>query len=199
MTERWARVRTMVFGLAGMWIMNAFLAEFEFLDIPVWHISQSRPTALYPTLLALAMAATLIPVARMIGGKWTVTKMAVSFYVLRSLQILFYLPALGRSQPAFPALALIAGAVCADLVINGGLSRGRYRYALAGAAAAAGIFVSYLPLSGLLPVKAVAAGQLLLFAPLAVAVAAATGYLAGWLGDFALQQPGSGAGAHSVA
>jgi hypothetical protein len=184
----WNRIRTATFGLSGLWIMNAFLAEFEF-SIPDWHISQSRPTALYPTLLALSLAASLIPVARMIGGRWTTTKIIAVYWVLRALQIIYFLPALNRSQPHFAALALIPAAIAADLVMQSHLGTGRYRFALAGAAAAAAMFALYQPIALILPVKAVTTVQLITWAPLAMVTAGAAGYLAGWLGDFALTDP----------
>lgn len=183
-----SRVRIMTFGIAGLWVLNAFLAEFEF-SPPVWHISQSRPVALYPTLFALSLAVTLIPAARMVSARWAVTKMAVVFWVLRALEIIFFLPALNRTQPNFPPVVLLAAAVAADLVLHSRAGKGRYRYALSAAAAATAMFSLYLPLAPILPARAVPAGQLLLWAPLAIVAAGAAGYLAGWLGDHVLTDP----------
>jgi hypothetical protein len=190
--SRSSRLRIMTFGLSGLWILNAFLAEFEF-AIPQWHISQSRPVALYPALLALALAATLMPAARLVSTRWSVTKMMAVFLVLRALEISLYLPALHRATPNFPPLVLLPAAVVADLVLQSARAGlGRYRYTLSAAAAAVTMFVLYVPLAPILPVKAVPGGQLLLWAPLATLVAGATGYLAGWLGDYALTGPKAG-------
>lgn len=182
----WTRIRIYGFVAAALGVLNAFLAEFEMV-IPAWHVSQSRPVALYPLLTTFAVVLCATVAARLTGARWAATKTVGFLWLLRAGEIAFFLPAMGRTQPTYPALIMLVGALVIDLVVQAKVSQGRYRFALAGLAAALGMFATYIPLSAVLPIKAVPAINLLIWLPLALAVGAAMGYLGGWLGDFVTQ------------
>lgn len=186
--------RTAGFAAAAFGIASAFLAEFEFASrIPLWHISQSRPPALYPVLLALFLVLTA-GVAVRLGGPGAATAATALAWAYRAGIIWGLLPALGQLQPRPLPLALLPAAAALDLLaavpwrrvpaVAGGnpALAGSLRHALAGGLAALTLLALYAPLAALLPAAAAPVPDLVVWAPVALVVCTAGGYVAAHVG-----------------
>jgi hypothetical protein len=172
--------RMILLTAAGLGVACTFLAEFELIGVPDWHISQSRAEELYAVVLA-----TLFPLALAVSargnGRWNGTMVVSLVWLWRAAVLFLLLPAVSLKPLLLPPLALLPAAAAFDLV----LQRQPSRYGLAGAAFAAVLFAAYLPLSYLVPAPPVSVSGLAAWFPVGAAVAAAAAYIGGRLGRFA--------------
>ena len=140
--------------------------EFEF-NAPQYRI------AYHPIILAAASALVFTMAA---GRRWRATNVSLWFQVVRVASVLFLL-AMGRSLTFVPVL--VPAALIADVLSRAGRRRG----ALMGVAVAAVSVTSNWVALELLPGLQWPADDLLLGAPLALAVGAAAGAVGARLGD----------------
>ena len=176
--------RTILLIAAPLVMMNAFLAENEFLKIPAWHVSQTRPAGFYPLFLGAFATLAFGAAGRLLRRPGAVFAMAAAYWLLRAFEVAA-LPLVQRTPPAMPYVGVLVGAVAFELLLALGRRarrEGPALYALAGAAAATALFLSR-PLQALVgsgPRGALA--ETLVWLPAGIALAAATGFLGERLG-----------------
>lgn len=151
--------RAVGFGAVTLMFGDTWLEEFaRHFMLPDWHVGVARPIGIYPVYSALFLALFTVPIARATGRRWTATRVAAVYWLLRLIVVTALLPALDRSQPWLPSLAVLPAAIALDWVLQRrpGLTFGNL--ALAGAAAATAYFAFYTPgarFSPVLPISPV--------------------------------------------
>lgn len=175
--------RMVAFAAGALGVATPFLAEFEFAGIPDWHISRTRPEALYAVVLAL-LASLALGIAARGARRWGATAAMSLFYLWRAAILFILIPLVGQNPPLMPPLALLPAALAFDWTVRE--APHRWRYGLGGCAFAAVLFALYLPLGAVLPVAPVTGLGLAEWFPLAAAVGASAGYVGGRIGDHAM-------------
>ncbi len=179
------RAGVVMLAAATLLIFAVFVLEFEFTALDRWHVMMARPRGLYLVCATTLVTLVLASAARA-GGPGAATAAAAVAWLLRLAVSLVVLPALGRSAPLLPPvyLAPALGLEAALWLAPRAWPLPR-RFALAGAAATGLAYLAHNPLAGLLGARALAAGELWGWFPLAVVAGPAAAFLGLRIGTLA--------------
>lgn len=172
-----ARLAVVMLAAAALLIVGLFVLEFEFVALERWHVVLARPRGLY-ALCATVLGLLVLGSAARLGGPGTATAAALVAWLIRVGVALVFLPALGRTAPLLPPLALVP-ALALDLVLllaPRAWPFGR-RFTAGGVVATVAAYAVHNPVAGLLGGRAVPPADLWAWFPVALVAGASAAFL----------------------